>query len=74
MVAQMQNATKQVESLKQNLAKMGFNSGAVNKAFVLLTRELQNGVTNVQGDRSQRFGAGSQVFGKFNQQSAPATP
>lgn len=66
MIHQMQNATKQVDALKQNLSKMGFASPSVEKAFQLLTRELQAGVTNVQGDRSQRFGAGSQVFGRYN--------
>lgn len=73
MVAQMQNATKQVDALKQNLAKMGFASPSVEKAFQLLTRELQAGVTNVQADRSQRFGAGSQVFGRYNAPAAAPT-
>lgn len=69
MISQMQQAQKQVTDLKSNLEKMGFQSPMVQRSIDLIMRELQNAVGNVQGNRGQRFGAGSQVFGRFN---APA--
>ncbi len=74
MIAQMQQATKQIEDLRKSLEQMGFaSSKAIQTAFNTIYKELQAGVGRVQSDRSMRFGPGSQVFGKKNVQ-APATP
>jgi hypothetical protein len=69
MIGQMQKAQKQVTDLKSSLEQMGFQSPMVQRSIDLIMRELQSAVGSVQGDRSQRFGAGSNVFGRFN---APA--